>query len=340
VSPHRLRPSVHLAALAAAAFLAYAVGARLDPRARALDPDPSPEEARALDRVLPRATARIAPSLLKVHPAAAGADEGRKTRSAVALAPDLAVMDAVSVAATGVEDLVLEDLSGHVHKARVRGRDLRLRIVLLEAPDRGLVPAARSGRVPEPGEHVLALGTVYAAAGRPSVAFGIVSAASRFDGRAIQVDCGIDPANAGGALVDLEGALVGVPVLVDRKLGDDSGVGFAVPCARIETALPRLRAGDELEPAFLGIALPKGDPALAPSLEGGVRVEGVLPGAAAKAAGIETNDVIIKVDGLRIRGVRAFVTALSDKAAGDEVSIVVLRAGVELTLEATLGARK
>jgi S1-C subfamily serine protease len=335
-----LRRSVEIAALASLALVAYALGGGARSPARGENNESEAGEARALDRVLPRAAARIAPSLLKVRPYGDASDLGRKTRSAVALTPELAVMDAGSVAVVGSEDLVLEDLAGKVHHARLRGRDLRLRFVVLEALGGGLVPAPRSGRVAEPGTHVLALGTVFANAGKPNATFGIVSSTGRFDGRALQVDCGIDPSNAGGALVDLEGALVGILVLVDRKLGDDSGVGFAVPYARADAALPRLRTGEELEPGFLGVALPKGDPAVAPSLEGGVRIEGVIPGGAAKAAGIKTDDVVIKLDGLEVRGVRSFVSALAERAAGDKVSVTLLRAGVEMTLDVTLGSRK
>lgn len=337
--PRNARASVRLLALAAAATLAHALGTHV-PWRRAAAVDGGEEEARALDRVLPRAAARMAPSVLVVTTAAGGGDARRKARTALALEADLAVMDGLSIGTTGVDDLVLEDSLGVRHRARLRGRDLRLRLIAVECPDRGLVPAPRSGRAPDPGTHVLALGGVYGSGGKPSAAFGIVSALGRFDGRAIQVDCGIDPSNAGGALVDLEGALVAVPVLVDRKLGDDSGVGFAVPWARIESALPRLRKGDELEAGFLGIVLPKDDPSVAPSLEGGVKVEGIVPGGAAKAAGLRTDDVIVKVDRRPVRGVRALVSALSDRAAGDKVTLDVLRAGAELQVEATLGSRK
>ncbi|HZU96085.1 MAG TPA: S1C family serine protease [Planctomycetota bacterium] len=299
--------------------------------------DKPPEEARALDRTLPRAIERIAPSLLKVRPAGPAADMARKTRSAVALERDFAVMDAVSIAITGVDDLVLEDPAGKLHKAHVRGRDSRLRVVALEVEDGGLVPAPRAPALPEAGSFLLALGATYGA--KPNATFGIVSATGRFEGRALQVDCGIDGANAGGAVVDLEGRLVGVPVLVDRKLGDDSGVGFVVPVARILTVEDRLRAGDDIQPGLMGIGLPQDEPEISPSLDGGVRIEGVVSDGPAQKAGLQANDVIVKMDGHSVKSIKDFLSVLSDHAAGDKITIVYLREGREATTTLTLVAR-
>ncbi|MBI3725302.1 PDZ domain-containing protein [bacterium] len=315
-------------------FLGDVLGAALVRSAGALDPDSRAEEARALDRVLPRALARIAPSILKIRPASA-ADLPRRTRTAIALERDLAVMDGTSIDETFVDDLVVEDMRGNTKKAHLLGRDLRLRLVLVEVEEGGLVPAPRSTRAPLAGTFVLTVGSVFAE-GRPTAAFGIVSTSSRFEGRAIQVDAAVDPSNAGGAVLDLEGALLGIPVIVDRKIGDDSGVGFAVPFARIEAVLPRLRAGEELKPGMLGIALATEERQGAQ----GVKVEGVLPGGAAKAAGIETEDVIVSIDGQKVSTVRALVSALAEKCAGDRVELVLRHKGAELTKRVTLGVRE
>lgn len=323
-------------AFAVVALLAHGVAHRAVRSTRAAPP-PKNEEARALDRVLPRAVDRIAPSLLRVRPEG---DEGtveRRTRTAVALAEDFAVMDAVSIGATGVDDLVLVDAKGKVHKAKIRGRDSRLRLVALEVEGGGLVPAPRATRLPATGTFVVSVGAVYG--DKPNATFGIVSATGRFEGRALQVDCGIDPANAGGALVDLEGNFVGVPVLVDRKLGDDSGVGFVVPVSRIESVIERLRKGDDLQPGYMGVALPQDEPEISPSLEGGVKIEGVQAEGPAKKAGLEVSDVIVEIEGQKIKSLRGLLAVLSDKAAGDTIKLTVLRAGKEQSFTLTLVGR-
>ena len=109
-------------------------------------------------------------------------------------------------------------------------------------------------------------------------------------------------------------------MLVDRKLGDDSGVGFVVPVSRIQWAIERLRKGDDLQPGFVGIALPQDEPEMAPSLEGGVRIEGILADGPAQKAGLQTNDVIVSVDGQKIHSLRGLLALLSDHAAGDLVT--------------------
>jgi S1-C subfamily serine protease len=309
---------------------------------------PPRDEARALERVIAAAIERATPSVVRIRPAApaeSAASVARKSRTGVAIEKDLVVTDALSVGVFGVDELVVETFDGKSRKAKLRGRDLRLRLVVVEVPEGGLVPIARAAPAPEAGTLAIALGAVLDPA-RPSATFGIVSAASRFEGRALETDATIDPSDSGGPLVDVEGRALAVSVIVDRRIGDGSGVGFAVPFSRIEPILPRLRKGDELEAGFLGVTLPDES---APERDGGVRVDSVRAGGPAAKAGIQAGDVILALDlepgpaGApalgRVTSVRALGERLSCAAAGDKVRVTLRRGLEERTLDVTLGRR-
>jgi len=71
----------------------------------------------------------------------------------------------------------------------------------------------------------------------------------------------------------------------------------------------------------------------------GVRVQQVMPGSAAEAAGILAGDVVIELDGQEVTDLRAYSALLKAHLPGDEVTVKVLREGAELTLTAILGTR-
>jgi serine protease Do/serine protease DegQ len=321
-------------------LLAHGVAARVQHGAARADTRDGDGELHALERSVVRAVEAAAPSLLKVRPRSGEPEDlARHTRSAIALSRSTAVLDASAIATTGTADLVVEDAQGRVFGARLAGRDQRLHVQALVIEGDGLVPARRCGRSPASGTFVVATGAVLMSRGRPSASLGIVSAPARLEGRVLQVDCGIDASNSGGALVDLEGRLVGVPVLLDRKHGDDSGVGFAVPVARVDQVISRLAAGEELRQAYLGIRVPARPPMLPVAVEDGVRIDGLAPEGSAKRAGLEVDDVIVRLDERRVRTTRGFLAILSTYCGGDPVRVTVRRGTAEVTKPVVLGSR-
>jgi S1-C subfamily serine protease len=71
----------------------------------------------------------------------------------------------------------------------------------------------------------------------------------------------------------------------------------------------------------------------------GVRVQQVMPGSAAEAAGIESSDVIVAFDGQPVADLRSYSALLKAREPGDEVTVTVLRDGETIELVAILGAR-
>ena len=274
------------------------------------EPGAAPAWDVALARTWPRAAAHAAGSLVRIRPA-----QGGPARSGVVVDEGLVVTCATHLSELPPGDLVVEGPDGQTVPARVRGRDLRLRLVALEVAGLRARPLELA-RDTRPGTFVLVLGSALDPAG--TVTSGIVSATGRFDGRALQVDAPLDASNHGGPVVDLEGRLVGVAVRVDERLGDRSGVGFAIPAARVLAVREALRRGEELAPAWIGVAVPR------LGLAGeGVLVRGVTPGGPAAAAGIAAGERIVSLGGVPTPHRRAFREALASLWAGQRVEVVL-----------------
>jgi serine protease Do len=163
---------------------------------------------------------------------------------------------------------------------------------------------------------------------RPNVSIGIVSAVGRIWGKAVQTDAKISPVNYGGPLVDIAGRVIGV--LVPMSPDDsgeaagvdwyDSGIGFAIPLEHVLSVLPRLRAGETLEPGLLGVSLVEGSMFSQPA-----ELAAVRPNSPAYKAGLKTGDRIVEVDGVAIERQTQFKRQVLARYAGDTVKLKIAR---------------
>jgi serine protease Do len=226
---------------------------------------------------------------------------------------------------------------------------------------RGQMPVVALGRGEElkKGSFVVALGHPYAAGyrdGSPSASTGIVSnmrrrqpgGGSELDrarlplahfGTLIQTDVRLQLGTSGGALLDLDGKLVGLTTAQAALTGVDSPGGFAIPMDDVmRRIVDVLLRGEEVEYGFLGIStsspqdlgrrLAAGD---------GVRVDQVFGNSPAAAPnGLEVDDVILAVNGRALREYDDLFLHLSATLAGREVTLLVRRHGVERTITARL----
>ena len=152
--------------------------------------------------------------------------------------------------------------------ARLVATDRQRMLVLLKIDVDEKLPVPEA--VPESeirvGQWAIALGRTFDAA-QPNLSVGIVSGLNRIWGTAMQTDAKISPNNYGGPLVDIRGRVLGVlaPLSPDKHEEFagvewyDSGIGFAVPLAHINTVLPQLSAGHDLKPGILGVSLDSRD---------------------------------------------------------------------------------
>lgn len=261
----------------------------------------------ALSRTWPAAAARGAGALVQIRGA------GGAARSGVVVAPGVVATCATNLDPLGPGPYLVEGQDGKAVPATVRGRDLRLRLVVLHAPGLAAAPL-EPAPAPVPGTHCLVLGAVLDRRG--TATSGIVSAVGRFEGRAFQLDAPLDGSNYGGAIVDLEGRLIGLPVHVDPRLGERSGVGFAISSARIAAVLEPLARGEDLGPGWIGLVVPRLGIAGA-----GVLVRGVAPGSPAEQAGIQAGERVVRLAGRPTPDRRAFREVLADLWAGQVVDV-------------------
>ncbi|GAA0404008.1 trypsin-like peptidase domain-containing protein [Microbispora corallina] len=203
---------------------------------------------------------------------------------------------------------------------------------------RGLTPATfgRSAEL-KVGQIVLAMGNPLGFSG--SVTEGIVSALGRtvsgesHNGRpgaiitnAVQTSAPINPGNSGGALVDLTGAVIGIPTLaaVDPDLGAAPGLGFAIPSdTATDVARQIVRYGRVVNSHRAALGVRVGTAVDADGNPIGVVVGATTPGGGAEKAGIRAGDVIVNVNGTPTPSSNALSQLLATLKPGDKVRVQV-----------------
>ncbi|MSR09415.1 MAG: Do family serine endopeptidase [Gammaproteobacteria bacterium] len=232
-------------------------------------------------------------------------------------------------------------------KAKVVGSDPGTDIALLQVENpKGLVQMklGNSDQV-QVGDFVLAIGNPFGL--QHTVTSGIVSALGRSginpDGYEdfIQTDASINPGNSGGALVNLRGELVGINSAIFSNSGGNIGIGFAIPVNIAKSIMNQILQFGEVKRGLLGVSIAdfNAESAKAFGIEGtaeGALVQEVADGSAAGKAGIEVGDVILSVDGQRIKSASDLRNAVGLKRSGDSVRVEVLRDGKRRQITALL----
>jgi serine protease Do len=196
------------------------------------------------------------------------------------------------------------------------------------------------------GELVFAFGSPEGL--RNSVTMGVVSSVARQpdpDSSTIyiQTDAPINPGNSGGPLVNVDGELVGLNTLILTESGGSQGMSFAIPSAIVASAYPQLRKYGHLHRGLIGFSMQAITPALAVALglsrTSGVVVSDVMPDSAAEAAGLGVKDVVTTVNGRPMESVPMLALELSRYAAGDAVTLGLLRGKETVSVTVTVRER-
>lgn len=247
-------------------------------------------------------------------------------------------------------EVILSD--NRVYKARVIGTDPSTDLALIRIEEKGLptVPFINSDDV-EVGQWVLAVGNPFNL--NSTVTAGIVSAKARNinilqDQSAIesfiQTDAAINMGNSGGALVNLQGGLVGINTAIASPTGSYAGYGFAVPSNIVSKVVEDLMEYGSVQRGYLGLMIRSvdGNLALEENLDitQGVYVDSITAESAAGDAGIKVGDVIIEVDGQEVKSSGELLELIARKRPGDEVDLTVDRSGKERIFDVILKSRE
>ena len=242
---------------------------------------------------------------------------------------------------------------GREFKGRIIGTDpsTDLALVKIEGEDLPTIPVGDSDQL-KIGEWVLAVGNPFNMAS--TVTAGIVSAKARSLGvynngveSFIQTDAAINQGNSGGALVNARGELIGINSVLYSPTGAYSGYGFAIPTSIMTKVIADLKQYGTVQRAMLGI---KGTPiddeqqlmdektkeqVKELGASEGVWVREIVEGGSA-AGVLQENDVIVGIDGKRVKNFAGLQEALAQHRPGDKVTVKILRDKKEKNVEMTL----
>jgi serine protease Do len=250
-------------------------------------------------------------------------------------------------------EVVLDDKRMYV--AKLIGRDPETDLALLKIEEKGL-PFAKYGNSDKMkvGEWVLACGNPFDLTS--TITAGIISAKGRninlLRGKNnsyaiesfIQTDAAVNPGNSGGALVNLKGELIGINTAIASNTGAYAGYSFAVPVTLVKKVMDDLFNHGEVQRALLGVMIQDVSSELAKEKNlkdiKGVYVSNVNEGSAAKDAGIQSGDVIIKIDDYYVNSSSELQEVVAQHRPGEKVIALVIRNGKEITKTVTLKNKK
>lgn len=226
-------------------------------------------------------------------------------------------------------------------EAKLIGKHSFTDIALLKIEAEGL-PS-----IPLKEEYRARLGQTVLAVGSPvgldhTVTKGIISALGRQTDLDhpmiyIQTDAPINPGNSGGALVDRDGALVGINTFIYSQGGGSEGLGFAVPEPTVRFVYQELKQYGRVRQTLIGANAQTITPTLAAGLklpqDWGVFVSDVLPNGPADRAGLKSRDIVVAIDSREIDSMPKFAASLFLHPHGEAVQMDVLRGGETLKLQ-------
>ncbi len=194
------------------------------------------------------------------------------------------------------------------------------------------------------GDFAIAIGNPFGLG--QTVTSGIISALGRsglnvenFE-NFIQTDAAINSGNSGGALVNLNGELIGINTAILGPNGGNVGIGFAIPVNMAKNLVEQILEFGEVKRGVLGVQGGELTSELAEAFgyetNHGAFVSQVVPDSAAANAGIEAGDIIVSVNGKEIRSFGELRAKIATLGAGKEVKLGIIRDGKDKTVTAKL----
>lgn len=226
-------------------------------------------------------------------------------------------------------------------------------VIKVDAKNLPLIALGNSDDL-EVGEWVIAVGNPFSLELAHTVTAGIVSGKGRAPGIGdgslyyedfIQTDAAINPGNSGGALVNLRGELVGIntAIVTGGYGGGNVGVGFAIPINLARSVMQSLIDVGRVIRGYIGVDIQAVDTQLAKAFglpeTYGALVSGLRPNSPAKDAGLKVEDIVIEVDGKKIRDSRHLINLVASYRPGTRIPVTVWRNAKAQKLSVILAER-
>ena len=232
--------------------------------------------------------------------------------------------------------------------AKVIGTDKRTDVALLkiEAKDLPKVSIGDPDKL-KVGEWVVAIGKPFGL--ENTMTAGIVSAKGRDLPQEnlvpfIQTDVAINPGNSGGPLFNMKGEVVGINSLIYSRTGGYMGLAFAVPIDIAMNAVSQLREKGRVTRGRIGVQIQEltkeSAEAFGLKQASGALVNGVEKDGPSAKAGVESGDIILKVDGRDVRSSNDLPRIITAIRPGTKITLTVWRKGVQKDLAVTVAEMK
>lgn len=239
-----------------------------------------------------------------------------------------------------------EDENEKPSDGEIVGRDLELDLALIKVKtERTLtpIPLGDSGKL-QVGEMVMAVGNPFGEG--HSVSHGIISAKERSVpdltfARYLQTDAPINPGNSGGPLVNLKGEVIGINNAIRAGA---QGIGFAIPIDAVKEVLPQLKSKGSVTRGYIGVGISELTEEIAPKVGAPKDLKApfvtqVAPQGPGEKAGLKPYDVILELDGKKVKNGEELVRVVTAVPVDQTVKIKFLRSGKEMTLSIKIGKR-
>ena len=255
----------------------------------------------------------------------------------------------------GADELMVTLNDNKEYSARIIGADATTDLALIKIDGKNLpaIQIANSDDV-KVGEWVLAVGNPLGL--NNTVTAGIVSAKARSmqePGKVtsmIQTDAAINQGNSGGALVNTNGALIGINAMIYSQTGSNIGYGFAIPTSIMNKVIDDIKKYGAVQRAMIGIQgqdvndyvdseKEKGNEVDLGTMEG-IYIAKIVEGSAAEDAGLKEGDVITHIDAQKVPKFGDLTGIIAQKRPGDKVTITYLRNKSKKTATLTLKNEK
>lgn len=272
--------------------------------------------------------------------------------SGVIITPDgyIATNNHVVEKASKIE-VVLNDKRTYIAELVGRDPETDLALLKIEESDLPFLMFGNSDDI-QVGEWVIAVGNPFNLTS--TVTAGIVSAKGRNINllrqnteyaieNFIQTDAAVNPGNSGGALVNVNGELIGINTAIASQTGSYSGYSFAVPVNIVKKILDDIKKYGEVKRAILGVRIQDITAELADK-EGitemkGVFVPEVVEGSAADKAGIRKGDIILKINDVEVNSSSNLQEQVSKYYPGQKVKLLINRSNTKKEIEVTLRSK-
>ncbi len=232
-------------------------------------------------------------------------------------------------------------------EAKLIGTDPKSDVALIKIDVNHDLPVVELGDSEEleVGEWVIAIGNPFGL--DQTVTVGVVSAKGRSQvgineyENFIQTDAAINPGNSGGPLLNIHGQVVGINSALYSRTGGYMGIGFAIPINMAKFIKEQLQNKGSVTRGYLGVGIQDVDEGLAESFgldkAGGVLIVDVQEDTPASKAGIKSQDILIKLDGIELLDSQDLRNRIAQTIPGTTVALDIIRDGKPLQLKVEIG---